>query len=178
MQSNSEQLTIRYALITGFAVLLTFVSHEFMHYLTGELLGNDMLMSLNKGYPKNGSYLQDWHFSVITLAGPLWTVLQAIAIFLLLRKKNIPSLFPFLVSPVLMRWIALFVSIRTPNDEARLSRDLGLTLWTLPAIICCFLLYLLFLTIKKNRYNKSFVITTISLTLVFSSMLILFDMYL
>src|ERR1043166_5869593 len=99
-----------------------------------------MTMNLNEAYPVSESYLQDWHFQVVTATGPLFTILQAIVFFYILRRKNIAMLFPFLVAPVLMRCIALYFTFGNPNDEARLSHDAGLTIWTLPVIVCSFLI--------------------------------------
>lgn len=168
--------SLQYIALVGIAVLLTFASHEFIHYLTGEILGNHMIMNLNESYPAN-DYLQDWHFTVVTATAPLFTLLQAVAFSFILRRKDMPSLFPFLVSPVLMRCMALVVTFANPNDEARLSQDAGLSLWTLPVIMCSLLIYLLYVVIKKNRYSKPFVFGSILTTIAFTIALIKFNDY-
>jgi len=167
--------SLRYIAIAGIAVLLTFASHEFIHYLTGEILGNHMIMNLNESYPVNDVYLQDWHFTLVTATAPLFTLLQAVIFASILRRKDLPSLFPFLVSPVLMRCMALLATFVNPNDEARLSQDAGLTLWTLPVIMCSLLIYLLYTVIKKNRYDKKFVFGSILTTIIFAIALIKFN---
>jgi hypothetical protein len=169
---------LRYLFMAGIAVLLTFAVHEFIHYLTGELLGNDMVMNLNEAYPVSGSFLRDWHFTVVTATAPLFTFLQACAFFLILRRKNIPLLFPFLVSPVIMRCLALGLTFVNPNDEARLSHDAGLTIWTLPALVCSFLIFLLHAVITKHGYGKAFVLWSLGLTIAFTAILIVFNEYL
>ncbi|MDP4231724.1 MAG: hypothetical protein Q8916_15095 [Bacteroidota bacterium] len=174
---RQPKINLQYIATICIAVFLTFVSHEFVHYLTGEILGNTMTMNLNEAYPVSGSYLQDWHFSVVTATAPLFTILQAVVFFAILRRKNLPMLFPFLFTPVLLRCLAMGLSISNPNDEARLSRDAGLSLWTLPAIVCLFLIYLLYRIIKVNGYEKKFVIWSLVLGLTFISILILANQY-
>jgi hypothetical protein len=48
-----------YFFITAAAVVLSFELHELCHYITGELLGNKMVLTLNSGYPVSGYYLKD-----------------------------------------------------------------------------------------------------------------------
>jgi hypothetical protein len=177
MNSKLLWYALNYIPITGLAVLLTFASHEFIHFLTGELLGNNMVMNLNESYPITERYLQEWHFTVVTATAPLFTILQAFAFFFILRRRNIPLLFSFLLSPVIMRCMALGFTFSNPNDEARLSHDAGLSIWTLPIIVCSILIYLLYSAIKKNDYDKTFVVWSIILTLVFSIILIELNEY-
>jgi hypothetical protein len=168
---------LRYIPIAGLAVLLTFATHEFIHFLTGELLGNNMVMNLNESYPVSESYIQDWHFTVVTATAPLFTFFQTIFVFLILRQRNIPLLLPFLVSPVIMRCMALAFTFSNPNDEARLSHDAGLSVWTIPVIVCSILIYLLYSVIKKNGYDKTFVFWSTLLTIAFSITLIELNEY-
>ena len=177
MRPHLKWWIVQYTPMIAIAVLLTFAAHEFVHYLTGEMLGNDMTMNLNEAYPINGVYLQGWHFTLVTATAPLFTLLQAIAFFHTLRRRNIPLLFPFLVCPVIMRCMALGLTFVNPNDEARLSNDAGFSVWTLPIIMCSILIYLLYVVIKHNRYNKTFVFWSILLTIGFSVILIKFNEY-
>ena len=174
---NFKWYVLQYVPFVGVAVLLTFATHEFIHYLTGELLGNDMVMNLNESYPSSGEYLKDWHFSIVTATAPLFTFLQAIAFYVILRRRNVLLLFPLLVSPVVMRCMALVFTFDNPNDEARLSHDAGLSVWTIPIIVCSLMMCMLYVVVKKNQYSKSFVFWSILLTLIFTMILIEFNQH-
>lgn len=124
------------------ASLLTALFHELGHWLAGTGLGNEMTMSLNAARPVDG-YRAEWHAWVVTAAGPAITLLQAAVVWHLTRRRpGSPWLFAFLLTPLVYRAMAMAMNVLHPNDEGRLSRDLGLGLYTLPALVCALLLWL------------------------------------
>ena len=93
-----DSIGISYVMLTAIAVLSTWIVHELAHWSVGELLGNNMAMTLNTSYSVNSQYGQAWHAHVISAAGPLITLLEAIAFYFLIRKTENKLFFPFLLT--------------------------------------------------------------------------------
>lgn len=120
----------------GFYLLLlligvsTFVVHEGAHWAMGQVLGHDMTFSLNgsgaRGPVSMGDHL--W----ISAAGVVVTLFQGAVGFLMVVRRESLTGYGLLFFAALMRLMAAGVSLFNPNDEARISQELGLGLWTLP----------------------------------------------
>ncbi len=171
------KINFKYILITAVAVFLSFELHELAHFITGECLGNKMAMTLNSGYPVNGFYLEEWQYTVISAAGPLFTIVQALFFYFLLKKKSNYYLYPWVLIPFFMRFSAMILSFRNPNDEARISTSLGLGMFTLPLLVSILLFFLVFKINQKYRYTKRFNFISILLIIFFYSAIILTDKY-
>ena len=130
---------------------LTFILHEGAHWATGEMLGYDMWVNINSAGLARGEYNSEWHRQLVSIAGPLITVIQAIIAFVLVRKYKTITAFAFIFAAFMMRVVAMLVSINTPNDEARISEWLGLGMWTLHIIV---VVILLGLCLKAGSYMK------------------------
>ena len=171
------KINFKYILLTAVAVFLSFELHELAHFFTGEYLGNKMAMTLNSGYPVNGFYLEEWQYNVVSAAGPLFTILQAIIFYFLLKKIDNYYLYPWLLIPFFMRFSAMVLSFSNPNDEARISTSLGLGMFTLPLLVSIFLLFLVFKINQKYSYTKRFNLISVLLIIFFYSAIILIDQY-
>jgi len=165
----------KYVLTTMIAVTFTWTLHEFTHWVTGGLLGNGMIMTLNTCYSKSGQYIENWHSTVISAAGPIVTLIQAIIFYYLLKAKSGKSLFPFLLTCLYMRLLAGIMNFINPNDEARISLDLGLGTFTLSILVVGFLFYLTYDISKIRGFKAKLIVTTTLLIMLFSSILILSD---
>lgn len=169
-----------YILLTAFAVALSWVLHEFSHWVMGEWLGYDMTMTLNKTFPSatnTGQLITSRDGQLISAAGPLFTLFEALLIFFLLRRRKIIVLYPFLFSCFYMRFLAAVISFFNPNDEARISEWLGWGVFTLPLLIVLLLFYLLYSISKSYKLSFKFNLLTLSLVILFSSVIILTDQY-
>lgn len=169
---------VQYVLAAALAVLMTSLLHEFAHWVTGELLGNQMSMNLNAAFPVSGDYLQPWHAHIVTAAGPLFTVLQGFLIYLLMQKYKNKLLYLFLFTPLIMRALALFMNFLTPNDEGRISLTFGLGLLTVPILICSILFFLTWRISRQNGYSVKLNAVNTVLAIFFFSVLILSNQYL
>ena len=78
-----KKILIRLFLLFIPIAYLTYLFHEFGHWIVGELLGNDMSYSLNNVNVKNGHYIGENHKLLSSIGGPLFTILQSF-IFLLI----------------------------------------------------------------------------------------------
>ena len=166
---------VKYTLITSLAVVFTWLFHEFMHWLTGEALGNNMVMTINSGYPESRQYVSSWHATVVSAAGPIATVVQAIVIYSLLKTRYNPVLFPFLLTCLYMRTIAGFLNFINPNDEGRVGVELGVGKFTLSILVVAFLFYLTYKAVRNNGISRKKVIITTLVVMFVSSVLVLFD---
>jgi len=163
------------ALITLVAVIFTWMLHEFAHWITGEFLGNDMIMTLNTSYSKGGQYIAHWHSTVVSAAGPMVTLIQAIIFYYILKIKSGTPLFPFLLTCLYMRLLAGVMNFINPNDEGRISMDLGLGTFTLSISIVSILFYLTYDISKTRGLKTKLIVTTTLLIMLFSSIIILAD---
>ena len=172
---NNKSVDFNYFLITGVAVLLTWELHEFAHWVAGTLLGYNMIMTLNTGYSLEGAY--ESHYQIISAAGPIITLLQAVIVFLIMRYRNIIWLYPFLFTCFYCRLFASLMSFINLNDEARISNYLGIGTFTLPVIISVILFYLVYLTSRQYGFSKKFNVINLALVILYSSLIILADQF-
>lgn len=157
------------------AVLFTWLLHEFAHWLSGEVLGNKMGMTLNSSYPLAEGYRKHWHATLISSAGPAVTLMQAAVFYNLLKKTGNKLLFPLLLATFYMRLLAGVMNLIILNDEGRVSKDLGLGIYTLPLAVTAILFYLVYDIIKVREFSPKFIVFNILLIMLFSSILILAD---
>jgi len=173
-----HKITDKYILVTGIAVLVSWLLHEFAHWTIGNILGYKMTMSLNKTFPVNGAFNSDADYQLISAAGPAITLLQAFLIFLLMKKQGPILLYPFLLTCFYMRLFATVISFRRPNDEARISNSLNIGNFTLPLIVTAVLFFLVYKTSVANKLTTQFNLLTLGLIIFFSSVIILADQFL
>ena len=162
-------------LATILIILLSWLLHECGHYLMGRALGYPMIMTLNSTYSSEGTAtLLD--SSLIDAAGPLITIIEAFIGFYLLRPFSDRRLYPIVFVPFFMRLLALGISFRNANDEARISLALGIGKFTLPVLVCSLLFYLVYRTSIEQGYRPRFQAITAIVTLLVSTGIILLDM--
>jgi hypothetical protein len=63
------------------AALLTHLFHEFGHWRVGELLGDDMVLSLNNITSRSGYYIDSTHDIYILMGRPLFTIIHCLLSF-------------------------------------------------------------------------------------------------
>ena len=160
-------------LYTILAVAFSFLVHEFAHWTMGEFLGYEMRMTLNTGYPVAGKYEQAWHYTVISAVGPLITFLQAIIFYILIRKYSNRNLYSFLFTPFYLIFLSTILGYRNPNDLGRVSLDLNIGLVTLPILFTVIHFILLYKISKRENYERKFIVATLLLIILFSSVWIL-----
>lgn len=162
MTFNQHQITFKYICICIVAVFITFLLHEGAHYITGEILGYDMWMNLNSaGLKNNGTYATEWHKQLVSAAGPIFTIAQALVIFFIIKKSKNLNWYPFLFVTALMRFFAAVISLLVmANDEARVSEWLGIGKMTLPIIVSLFLIGLIIKTVLEQKIPWKFNLVT------------------
>ena len=116
MLNKSNIITIFIVVLVG--TFLSFFFHEMAHWVSYELLGYDAGFTLNKANIKDKSITLPKSVKLISsAAGPVFTMIQALFFYFLLKKKNSFLLYPFLFIPFAMRLAAGFANVFGPNDE-------------------------------------------------------------
>lgn len=152
----AAKINFKYIIILFIAVFLSCFFHEFAHWLTGEILGNKMTMSLNRVSSISGDYKSKWHENVITISAPIFTIIQAIAFYFIMNRNKSIYLYPFLFFPFVYRLSAGLANMLGPNDEGRFGMSFGLGLYTISILFCSFLFFLIYKTSLKNKFGLMF----------------------
>ena len=174
---SQAKIDKRYVAVFAFAVLLTWILHELAHWTVGEYLGYKMVLTLNSVYPLSGQYSKDIDYQIISAAGPIFTLCEAFLVFILMIRRTRILLYPFMFACFYMRLFAAVISFRHANDEARISTAIGIGKFTLPFIVTSVLFALIFKISNKYMFNIKFNLANLGLTILFSSIIILTDMY-
>jgi hypothetical protein len=177
ISSKDNSIDWKYTLISGIAVVLSWTLHEFAHWFTGSYLGYNMAMTLNKSFPLNEKYATIADYQIISAAGPLSTLTQAIVIFMVMKHSKIKWLYSFLFTCFYMRFFAAIISFLNPNDEARVSKFLGIGTFTLPIIMVAFLFFFVYKISKQYKFGYRFIAINLGLVILFSSIIILADQF-
>jgi len=115
------------------ATVITYLLHEGAHYLAGKAFGFDMRFGLNVVAILSPS--EPWQRAVVSAAGPLVTIVQALVAFVVVLGRGSHKAFAFVYIAAFMRLVATGVSFMNPNDEARISTYLGMGMWMLPLMV-------------------------------------------
>lgn len=173
---NNQKVTLKYILIGLIAVILTWIIHEFAHWLTSELLGYKNTMRLNGTSFIKGQNPTEIHKAIISISGPIITILQGLIAFVFLKLRGWNKyLYPFLFTAFYMRFLAGLMNLIMPNDEGRVGQFLGIGTLTLSIIISGFLFFLVYKISRKHKLNWKFQLWTTLIIMSASSLLIFFD---
>ena len=160
-----QKINISYILVTIFLIGAAWIFHEFVHWLTAELMGLDSIMKLNSvSYvdPKSATEVQK---AIVSISAPFATILQAVVAFFWLNKKGWNKyVYPLLFMAFYMRLLAGVLNIFMPNDEARVSIYLGLGTFTLSILVSSFLFWLVYSISKRYQLNWKFQLWNFILT--------------
>ncbi len=151
MRLMKPKLDVRFYSLLFVIGILSFVVHEFAHWIMGISLGYEMLGSLNHVWSKSPTSPTDE--LLISAAGPATDIAQAIVGFWLVRRRQSLFGFAMLYMAFFGRFLAAAVSVLNPNDEARISAQLGLGTWTLPIIVVLALFALTYLASRRLRLS-------------------------
>lgn len=117
------------------AAVVTWGIHEVAHWGTGKLLGYDMWITFNQAGPVKGSYDSTFDSVLISMAGPVVTLIQGAVALILINRLSDVRYYAFLFLAFYMRAVAMGLSYTSkPNDEAATSLLLGLPMWVLPSV--------------------------------------------
>ena len=94
-----KEILLKYLICLVIAGLISNILHEFSHWIAYELLGFNAGFTLNTTNLKNSSIVLSNTQRIITSgAGPLFTIIQAVVFYFILKRKDNILLYPFLLS--------------------------------------------------------------------------------
>lgn len=175
---NNQKITVKYIFAGILAVFLTWIIHEFAHWLTSELLGHKNIMRLNGTSFVKGQNPTEIHKAIISISGPIITILQGVFVFFFLKSRGWNKyIYTFLFTAFYMRFLAGLMNLIMANDEGRVGQFLGIGTFTLSIIISGVLFFLVYKTSSKNKLNWKFQFWTTIIIISASSLLIFLDQF-
>lgn len=127
----------------------SYMFHEFGHWIIGEILGNDMIYSLNYVWSKNGHYISANHNLYVLIGGPAFTIFLAILFLLIIEKFATIYAYPFVFFQLVLRFFSLGFGGFSKQDEAKISAILGTGTYTVGIIV----LLILFLIVLRASFK-------------------------
>lgn len=169
MRLKKTRLDARFYSLLFLVGILTFLVHEFSHWIMGTSLGHEMLASPNRVWSKGP--ISPTHGMLVSAAGPAITIVQGLIGFWLVRSRASLVGFAMLYMAFFSRLLAAAVSVLNPNDEARISAQLGIGTWTLPILVVAGLFALVYLASRHLKLSLRqqffcYVTASIAVTLV------------
>jgi magnesium-transporting ATPase (P-type) len=153
IKNDLKESQIDWRVIIAFVPIafLTYIFHEFGHWTFGELLGNDMTLSLNNSSPSEGYFNNDTSALWSAVGGPVFTILQGL-IFLFLTWLT-KSIYAYSVAffAVFSRFFSIIFGGINLQDEARIATMLNWNKYLIAAIVLTMLFLILW---KSNRIMK------------------------
>lgn len=175
---TDQKITFKYSLELIIVVFITFIIHEFAHWLTSEFLGYETIMRLNGTYPVQSENPTDLHSILTSSAGPIITIIQGLIAYLFLKFCNWNKyIYPFLFIAFFMRFLASVMNLIMLNDEGRISVYLKLGIFTLPLVVNAILFYMVYNVSRKYKLNWKFQFSTFLLVIIAVTGLIFMDQY-
>ena len=168
---TESRIDWRVALLFIPVAFLTYLFHEFGHWIVGEMLGNDMVLSLNNATARSGYYIDNAHDLYISMGGPAFTILQAIIFLAIIEKSKSIYAYPVVFFAAFSRFFSVVFGGFSLQDEARVAsmRDIGIYTVAIIVLLVLFLIiwrssYLLKLNLKAIGYFT--ILSTLSILLV------------
>ncbi len=130
---------------------ITYIFHEFGHWIFGELLGNDMILSLNNSAPKSGYFINDSHALWSAIGGPVFTMIQALLFLLITWITKSIFAYSIVFFAAFSRFFSIVFGGINLQDEARIATMMETNKYLIAAIV----LTILFLVLWRcNRIMK------------------------
>ena len=172
MTINAEdKLSLKFMLLFIPVAYITYLFHEFGHWSIGEVLGNNMVYSLNYVWPQSGYFIDASHALYSSIGGPAFTILLSLFFLLIIEKYKTIYAYPFVFFQMFSRFFALVFGGFGQQDEAKISAILGIGTYTVAIIVLLILFlivlrasYLLRINLQKNSYI--FTVSTLCILLV------------
>ena len=144
-----KRIDLRFFLLFIPVAYGSYLFHELGHWTVGEALGNRMVYSLNYVWPRDGHYVQESHNLYVSIAGPAFSVLQAVLALLIIEKSRALYAYPFAFFPMFNRFFSLLLGGFSKQDEARISVLMG----TGPYLVAFIVLAILLLIVIRCSYK-------------------------
>lgn len=145
---KESQISWRVTLALIPIAFFTYFFHEFGHWVFGEVLGNDMTISLNNSAPKSGHFINETSFLWSAIGGPVFTILLALLFLIFTQKTKSIYTYSVVFFAVFSRFFSIIFGGISLQDEARISSMLNLNEYLIAMIV---LLILFMIQWRSNR---------------------------
>jgi hypothetical protein len=150
---------------------LTYLFHEFGHWITGEMLGERMVLSLNNAAPWNGYYAVNTHELYILIGGPAFSILQAIIFWVVIENTKSVYAYPFVFFAAFCRFFSIIFGGFNLQDEAKISSIMNIGTYTVALIVMLVLFIIVWRSSRLLKLNLKaisyyIVLSTLSILLV------------
>ena len=145
---KESRINLKVALLMIPVAFLTYLFHEFGHWIVGVLLGNKVFYSLNNVTPLSGNYLHEADDLYSSMGGPAFTILQAIIFLIVIEKTKSIYAYPFVFFAGFIRFFSILFGGFGLQDEAKISALLNVGTYTVATIV----LVILFIIVWRSSY--------------------------
>jgi hypothetical protein len=154
-----EPIDFKFFLLFIPAAFVSYLFHEFGHWIVGEILGNRMVFSLNNVWAADGHYIHASHELYSSIGGPAFSILQTALAWIAIEKLRTLYAYPFAFFPMYSRFFSDLLGGFEKQDEARISALLGAGTYVVAFIVLIVLLsivircsYRLRLDVRTNGF--------------------------
>ena len=153
IRNDLKESQIDWKVIIAFIPIgfITYLFHEFGHWTFGELLGNEMTLSLNNSSPKSGYFIDDADAIWSAIGGPFFTILQGLLFLLIVWLTKSIYAYSFTFFAVFSRFFPILFGGFSQQDEARIALMLNVNKYLIAMIVLSILLLIIW---KCNRIMK------------------------
>jgi hypothetical protein len=153
IKNDLKESQINWKVIVSFIPIafITYLFHEFGHWTFGELLGNDMTLSLNNSTPKSGYFIDDSHAMWSAIGGPFFTIIQGLIFLLIIWKTKSIIAYSIAFFAVFSRFFSIVFGGINLQDEARIASMLEINKYLIAATVLILLFMILW---KCNQIMK------------------------
>ena len=151
--NDLKESQINWIVIISFIPIafITYLFHEFGHWIFGEILGNEMTISLNNSAPKSGYFIKESHALWSAIGGPLFTIIQAFVFLLITWKTKSIYAYSIVFFAVFSRFFSIVFGGIDLQDEAGIALLLNTNKYFIAAIVLTILFLILW---RCNRIMK------------------------
>lgn len=146
---SQKPIDIRFFLLFIPVAYGSYLFHELGHWTVGEILGNQMLYSLNYVWPRDGQYVHASHDLYVSIGGPAFSILQSAVALLIIEKHSALYAYAFAFFPMFNRFFSILLGGFSKQDEARISVLMG----TGPYLVAFIVLAILLLMVIRCSYK-------------------------
>jgi len=145
IKNDLKESQITWKVIVSFIPIafITYLFHEFGHWTFGELLGNDMTLSLNNSTPKSGQFINESHVLWSAIGGPVFTIIQGLLFLLIVKITNSIYAYSIAFFAFFSRFFSIVFGEINLQDEARIASILDVNKYLIAVIVLMMLFLIL-----------------------------------
>ena len=131
----------------------TYLFHESGHWTLGELMGNNMTISLNNSAPESGHFINEFDALLSAIGGRLFTILQASVFLIVTKKTRSVYAYSIVFMAVYSRFFSIIFGRISLQDESGISSLLHLNQYLIALIVLLILFILLWRSSRIMNLN-------------------------